>query len=292
MTRSQIRKYAFIKSIPIMCSYIFVSMAYGIMMEDAGFKWYYSLLVSLTVYTGAFQFVLITFLSSGASIITVALTALLMNSRQSFYSLTFLEDFKKMGKRMLYMIHTMTDETYAVNCTLELPQKEKEDTMFLVAFFSRCYWMIGSVLGGMLGQLIPWDMEGIDFCMTALFVIIFIDQWEKADRQTYTGFSWSWDRHYLPDHIWGFRFYASGTFTYIRIISGVTEEKGGSIDEYRKNIDHDRSFCSLYLLFEGSSVSGFRRITEDAGLAGPIGKNTSLSDHGSADRLLFERCGK
>ena len=65
MTRSQIRKYAFIKSIPIMCSYIFVSMAYGIMMEDAGFKWYYSLLVSLTVYTGAFQFVLITFLSSG-----------------------------------------------------------------------------------------------------------------------------------------------------------------------------------------------------------------------------------
>ena len=113
MTRSQIRKYAFIKSIPIMCSYIFVSMAYGIMMEDAGFKWYYSLLVSLTVYTGAFQFVLITFLSSGVSIITVALTALLMNSRQSFYSLTFLEDFKKMGTRMLYMIHTMTDETYA-----------------------------------------------------------------------------------------------------------------------------------------------------------------------------------
>ena len=111
MTKSQIRKYAFIKSIPIMCSYIFASMAYGIMMEDAGFKWYYSLLVSMTVYTGAFQFVLITFLSSGASVITVALTALLMNSRQSFYSLTFLEDFKKMGKRILYMIHTMTDET-------------------------------------------------------------------------------------------------------------------------------------------------------------------------------------
>lgn len=291
MTRSQIRKYAFIKSIPIMCSYIFVSMAYGIMMEDAGFKWYYSLLVSLTVYTGAFQFVLITFLSSGASIITVALTALLMNSRQSFYSLTFLEDFKKMGKRMLYMIHTMTDETYAVNCTLELPQKEKEDTMFLVAFFSRCYWMIGSVLGGMLGQLIPWDMEGIDFCMTALFVIIFIDQWEKADRHT-PALAGLGIGIICLIIFGGFRLYASGTFTYIRIISGVTEEKGGSIDEYRKNIDHDRSFCSLYLLFEGSSVSGFRRITEDAGLAGPIGKNTSLSDHGSADRLLFERCGK
>lgn len=182
MTKAQIRKNAFLKSIPIMCSYIFVSMAYGIMMENAGFSWYYSLFVSLTVYTGAFQFVLITFLSSGASIVTIALTAFLMNSRQTFYSLTFLKDFQKMGRRKLYMIHTMTDETYAVNCTLDLPEKEKEDTMFLVAFFSRCYWMAGAVLGGVIGQLLPFDMEGIDFCMTALFVIIFIDQWEKTRK--------------------------------------------------------------------------------------------------------------
>lgn len=182
MTKAQIRKNAFLKSIPIMCSYIFVSMAYGIMMENAGFDWYYSLFVSLTVYTGAFQFVLITFLSGGASIVTIALTAFLMNSRQTFYSLTFLKDFQKMGRRKLYMIHTMTDETYAVNCTLDLPEKEKEDTMFLVAFFSRCYWMAGAVLGGVIGQLLPFDMEGIDFCMTALFVIIFIDQWEKTRK--------------------------------------------------------------------------------------------------------------
>ena len=177
-------KTAFIKSIPIFCSYVFVSMAYGMMMASAGFPWYDSLLVSLTVYTGAFQFVLITFLSSGASLITIALTALLMNNRQSFYSLTFLKEFKQMGRRKLYMIHTMTDETYAVNCTLDLPKKEKEDTMFLVALFSRCYWMVGSVLGGILGQIIPFDLTGIDFCMTALFLIIFIDQWEKAEKHT------------------------------------------------------------------------------------------------------------
>ena len=177
-------KTAFVKSIPIFCSYVFVSMAYGMMMASAGFPWYDSLLVSLTVYTGAFQFVLITFLSSGASLITIALTALLMNSRQSFYSLTFLKEFKQMGRRKLYMIHTMTDETYAVNCTLDLPKKEKEDTMFLVALFSRCYWIIGSVLGGILGQIIPFDLTGIDFCMTALFLIIFIDQWEKAEKHT------------------------------------------------------------------------------------------------------------
>ena len=76
----------------------------------------------------------------------------------------------------------MTDETYAVNCTLDMPEKEKEQTMFYVALLSRIYWLAGSVAGGVLGQLIPFELNGIDFCMTALFVIIFIDQWEKADR--------------------------------------------------------------------------------------------------------------
>ena len=145
-----VTKQAFMKSIPIMCSYIFVSMAYGMMMENAGFAWYYSLLTSLTVYTGAFQFVLITFLSSGASIVTIAVTALLMNSRQSFYSLSFLETFRKMGRKKFYMIHTMTDETYAVNCTIEDKDENSRKEMFLVAFFSRCYWMFGAVMGGLI----------------------------------------------------------------------------------------------------------------------------------------------
>ena len=171
---------AFVKSLPIMCSYFFLGAAYGIMMEETGFPWYVALLLSMTVYTGAFQFVLITFLSTGASLLTIAIKALLMNSRQSFYSLTFLNDFKRMGKRKLYMIHSLTDETYAVNCTLELPRKEKEDTMFGVALLSHCYWMAATVAGAVLGQLIPFELEGIDFCMTALFVIIFMDQWKKA----------------------------------------------------------------------------------------------------------------
>lgn len=176
-------KAAFIKSLPVMCSYLFIGIAYGMSMQENGLKWYWSALVSSTVYTGAFQFVLITFLSSGASLVTVALTALLMNSRQSFYALTFLNDFKSMGKRKLYMIHTLTDETYAVNCTLDaLPPEEKHDTMFTVAVLSRIYWICSSALGGIIGQLLPLNAEGIDFCMTAMFVVIMIDQWEKADR--------------------------------------------------------------------------------------------------------------
>lgn len=152
-------RQAFMKSIPILCSYMFVSMAYGMMMEEAGYHWYASLLVSMTVYTGAFQFVFVTLLSSGASIMTIALMAFLMNSRQSFYALTMLEDFNKMGKRKIYMIHTMTDETYAVNCSLQETGKEKRTIMFGVAFLSRCYWMIGAILGGVLGQILPFDLS-------------------------------------------------------------------------------------------------------------------------------------
>ena len=91
------------------------------------------------------MFVLITFLSSGASVLTIAVTALLMNSRQAFYSLSFVDEFKKMGRKMPYMIHTMTDETYAVNCTLTEQGEERRGIMFFVALFSRCYWMIGAV---------------------------------------------------------------------------------------------------------------------------------------------------
>ena len=180
---------AFLKTLPIMGSYLFVSMAYGLMMQNAGFGWGFSLLTSLSVYTGAFQFVLVTFLSSGASFVTIALTALFMNSRQFFYGLTFLRDFRKMGWRYPYMIHTMTDETYAVNCTL-LPENEETESaeetknrrrlMFWIAVLARCSWMVGAVLGGVLGQLIPMELEGIDFSMTALFVTIFVDQWRSA----------------------------------------------------------------------------------------------------------------
>ena len=179
MKNKEIIKKAFKQSIPIMCSYLFVSIAYGMMMNEAGFAWHVALLVSFLIYTGAFQFLLITLLSGGASLLTISVTALLMNSRQLFYSLSFIDVFNKM-KQKWYMIFTMTDETYAVNCNLE--EQNKEEAMFYVALFSRSYWLIGTVLGAILGNLIPFDLTGIDFCMTALFIIIFIDQWEKADK--------------------------------------------------------------------------------------------------------------
>lgn len=156
-------------------------MAYGMMMEEAGYHWYVSLFASLTIYTGAFQYVLITFLTGSTSLVTIALTAFLMNSRQFFYSLSYVDEFSRMGRKKWYMVHTMTDETYAVNNTIE-ESPQKKTVLFFLALYSRCYWMIGTVAGGLIGALIPFELEGIDFCMTALFVIIFIDQWEKAKK--------------------------------------------------------------------------------------------------------------
>lgn len=176
---------AFVRSIPITGSYLFVGMAYGIMMQEAGFDWFWSALTSLMVYTGAFQFVLVTFLSSGASLLTIGITALFMNSRQFFYGLTFVEDFRKMGKRFPYMVNTLTDETYAVNCSMLEPKSKGDDeerrrnVMFYVALFSKSSWVLASILGGVLGQVIPFELKGIDFCMTALFITIFIDQWRS-----------------------------------------------------------------------------------------------------------------
>lgn len=175
-------KYALGKTIPIMFSYLFLSMAFGIMMNQAGFPFYWAYLVSLTVYTGAFQFVLISFLSAGAGITTIALTALAMNCRHMFYGVTFLKEFKSMGKRYPYMIFSLTDETYALYCSLEYPEElDHHQVMFDIAWLSCVYWLIGTLVGALLGQIIPFDFEGVDFCMTALFVTILIDQWKKTE---------------------------------------------------------------------------------------------------------------
>lgn len=206
MNQKEVLQYAFIKSLPVLCSYIFLGIAYGILMEEAGFPWYATMFASVIVYTGAFQFVLTTLMVAGASLVTVAVTAFLVNSRQTFYALTFMDDFNKMGRFKPFMIFSLTDETYAVNCSLKMPETTAEADNFreapeasknsiafhmlsdidrrrvmrLLAVYCWLYWIAGSVAGALIGQLIPFSMEGIDFCMTALFIIIFINQWEKS----------------------------------------------------------------------------------------------------------------
>ena len=168
---------AFIASVPILCSYLFLGMAYGILMQEAGFGWAASLLTSAVVYTGAFQFVLITFLSSGASILTIAVTALLLNSRHMFYGLSFIEKFRSYGAWKWFLIYGMPDESYSLLCSY-VPREGVEEKW--VHIFSTgliwIYWIAFSVLGGLVGQLITFDTTGIDFALTALFIVILLDQ--------------------------------------------------------------------------------------------------------------------
>ena len=147
-------------------------------MNEAGYGWPLSALSSVVIYTGAFQFVLAALLAASSPLGTIALTALLMSSRQVFYSLTFIDEFRRMGRRMPYMIASMTDETYALNCSLSPDMESRGDVMFYLAILCQIYWVIGTLLGAIAGSVLPWDMTGIDFSMTALFVILLINQWE------------------------------------------------------------------------------------------------------------------
>lgn len=172
-------RFAFEKSIPIIFGYIFLGFAFGILLQQTGYHALWAFFASLTIYAGSMQFVLISLLASGSPLVTAAVMTLLINSRHIFYGLTFIEKFKSMGRLYPYMVFSLTDETYSVLCSCKYPDNvnmKKAD--FFIALFNQCYWIIGSVLGGLFGQLITLDMKGIDFSMTALFVVIFIEQWK------------------------------------------------------------------------------------------------------------------
>lgn len=173
-------RFAFYKTIPVLLGYLFLGLAFGLLLQEAGYSFWWALLSSGIVYAGSIQFVLVEFLSGGTGLLTVAVMTFLINSRHAFYGLSFVEKFRKM-KTYPYMIFSLTDETYSLLCSLKVPEGiDEKKAMFLIALFDQLYWVAGSVLGAALGQVLPFDMTGIDFAMTALFVTIFVDQWREA----------------------------------------------------------------------------------------------------------------
>lgn len=170
-------KFAFQKSLPVFFGYLFLGSAFGIMLYEAGYNWLWAIFISVIVYAGSGQFVLVSLLSAGASLPTVALMTLFINSRHMFYGLSFVDKFKKGGWRYPFMIFTLTDETYSVNTSFSsVPDGVNEPkARFIIGELDHLYWIIGSVVGSVAGQLIPIDFTGVDFSMTALFVVIFID---------------------------------------------------------------------------------------------------------------------
>ena len=179
-------QFAAVKTLPICISYFFISFGLGIILAKGGWNWIFGLAMSLLIYTGAFQFVLASFMSAGASVITCILTALFMNSRQIFYGISFLDDFPKTGKWYPYMIHSLTDETYALYTSLEYPDEvSKPDAMVMIALLAHVSWLAGTVAGEFAGAFIPSTVQGIDFGLTALFITIVMDQYKvKKNRKS------------------------------------------------------------------------------------------------------------
>lgn len=172
-------RYALRQTLPVLFGYLFLGFAFGIALAQAGYTWVWALGISLTVYAGSMQFVLVSLLSSGASLLTAATMTIVINSRHMFYGLSFLSRFRAMGARFPYMVFSLTDETYSLLCAAKYPAGIDANTAdFCTALFDQLYWVAGCVLGALAGQLLPIDFTGIDFSMTALFVVLFIEQYK------------------------------------------------------------------------------------------------------------------
>ncbi|MEA4893403.1 MAG: AzlC family ABC transporter permease [Peptococcaceae bacterium] len=166
---------------PVLLGYVFLGMAFGLLLQQAGYGLIWSFLASLLVYGGTIQFLMIDFLTGGVGLTTAAAMTLLVNGRHAFYGLSFIRRFKQMGRAYPYMIFSLTDETYSLLCAENPPAELNADrVLFLIALFDQLYWLAGSVLGGLLGPLIPFNTKGIDFAMTALFTVIFVEQWLES----------------------------------------------------------------------------------------------------------------
>lgn len=176
--------FALIKTIPILLGYLFLGIAYGLLLQKSGWGIFWAFLTSFLIYAGSMQFALVGILTGGLSYLTTAIMTLFINSRHAFYGLSFIERFRKMKGCYPYMVCSLTDETYSLLCSLQKPEDFTEgqwkQATFFISLADHCYWILGSVLGSLIGQLITFDTTGIDFAMTALFVVICVDQWKAA----------------------------------------------------------------------------------------------------------------
>ena len=183
--KKHIIRRSFIKSLPVMAGYIVLGIDFGILLRNAGYGVLWSFAMSLFIYAGTMQYVGVGLISGGASIITTAIATVMVNARHLFYSISMIDRYKKTGKYKPYLIFALTDETYSLLSDGTVPEgiSEQNDISlyrFLVSFFNQCYWVTGSVLGSLLGAVLPFSTEGIEFSMTALFIASFTEQWLKA----------------------------------------------------------------------------------------------------------------
>lgn len=175
MTLKQEIKKALRATFPVFSGYIVLGFGFGIVLHSKGFGILWALCMSLFIYAGSMQYVAIDLLSGGASVITMALTTVLVNARHLFYGISMIDKYKSAGKFKPYLIFALTDETYSLVCTEE--EENSHRYHFLVSLFNHIYWVGGTVLGAAVGSAFDLAPKGIDFALTALFVTVFVEQW-------------------------------------------------------------------------------------------------------------------
>jgi 4-azaleucine resistance transporter AzlC len=176
---------AFPHTIPVLTGYVFMGMAFGILLASKGYGALWAFAMAVTIYAGSAQFVAVGLMAAGFDPLGAFLVTLMVNARHVFYGVSMLERFKSYGKAKLYMIFALTDETFALHCSAKPPKGMSEERFYLaISVLDHLYWIVGCTVGGLIGGAMSINTLGIDFVMTALFVVIFLDQWKKKQNRT------------------------------------------------------------------------------------------------------------
>ena len=174
---------AFPYTIPIFAGFWFLGITYGVYMKVSGFSFWYPMLMSLTIFGGSLEFVAVSLLLGAFAPLQTLVVTLMLQARHLFYGIAMLDKFKGTGWKKVYLIFGMCDESFSINCSVEAPEGvDRGWFMFFATLFNQLYWVTGATLGGVLGSLITFNTEGLDFAMTAMFVVIFLDQWRKEQH--------------------------------------------------------------------------------------------------------------
>lgn len=182
-TKTNALKAAFPYTLPIFAGFLFLGISYGIYMNISGFGAVYPIIMSLTIFAGSMEFVATSLLLSGFDPLNALILTLMVNARHLFYGISMLDKYKNTGKKKWYLIFGMCDESFSINLTADIPDDiDKGWFMFFVTLLNHLYWFTGAALGGLFGNLITFDAEGLDFVMTALLVVIFLNQWMKEKQ--------------------------------------------------------------------------------------------------------------
>lgn len=176
-------KTAFPHTIPIMTGFLFLGFTYGFLMHSSGFSFVFPLIMSITIFGGSLEFVAVSMLLSAFAPVQTLIMTFLIQARHLFYGISMLEKYRGTGRKKLYLIYGLCDETFSINFTMDVPEDvDRGWTYFFVTLLDQMYWVSGALLGGLFGGIVHINTRGLDFVMTAMFVTIFAEQWMKEKR--------------------------------------------------------------------------------------------------------------